>query len=374
MAGGSKENASTNSEATVFALIVVVVGGIVLMWFFWKEPIVLASYYIDRLQVVLYDRIFGLGEVGQRYLDYLDSFFVGRQLAGRVTPEEFAQVEERIGTVMRLPITIMIALMGALIYFFMKGRGFTNRMNLVPFINYQAEHWGTLTPSARFQPDRKEKQTLPAKRPVDWMHDLGIKARLTPAGVLPDASRAACEKAFIKQLGRGWAPLPRLKTHERVLFAMFALHGIKAKNALEFRETVARLYADSTDAKKRDAALEELVKPALADESRIKPYIEMAEKHAYVSTALISILRDVRKARGVLASAEMVWLKKIDRNLWYAINDTGRNAFHIESAGVFSHYFYENVSKRAHQEPKVDSAIQGLEDYLTHHGIEELED
>lgn len=368
---GSKENASTNSEATYIAAVVVIVGAAVLIWVFWKEPIVLTAYAMDRAQLWLYERFVALGDRGQEYVDYLNSFFDGRSVATRVTNTEFAQVSDTVGKVMRLPIAILIVACAAVVYFFMKGRGFTNKLSLINFINYQAEHWGTLVPSARFNPDKLEKATMPAKTPVEWLHDLDLKARVTSAGVLPEEARVVAEKALIKQLGNGWAPLPRLKTYVRVLFAMFVLHGNKTKGSLQIREAVARLYADTADAKKRDAALEELVKGVLADDKATKPYLELAERHAYVATALIAVLRDVRKRQGVLASAEFVWLKKIDRDLWYAMNDTGRNAYHIESAGIFAHYFYENVSKRAQAEPKVDNAILGIEDYITHHGIDE---
>lgn len=371
---GSNENSSTNSEATAIALFVVIVGGAVLLWFFWRQPIILASYFVDRIQIMIYAQIMGLGERGTEYLDYLSSFFDGRQVADRVSWEEFSRVSEVVGTVVRLPMAIGIAAMAVLVYAKMKGRGFSKQLTLLNFIDYQAEHWGTLVPSARFQPDKQEKNTMPAKTPSEWMHDLGLKVRVNHAGILPEESRQAVEKAFAKQLGAGWAPVPRLKLHVRVLLAMFTSHGNKAKGALQLREGIARLYADVHDAKKRDAALEEIIKPFLADEKGMADYVKIAERHAYVCTALIAILREVRKRQGVLASAEFVWLKKIDRDLWYGMNDTGRNAYHIESGGIFSHYFYENVSKRSHVEPKVESAVLGLEEYITHHGIDELDD
>lgn len=371
---GSNEHSSASSEWNYLIFALVIGGAGWVAWMLASEYIVLGVYFINRLQIMAWGQVMGLGERGVAYLDYLNSFFDGRSLADKVTWGEMTSTINVIGTVTRMPIAIASFIVVIVVYLRMKGDGFKEKLSLIKFANYQAEHWGTLTPSARFNPDLLEKSTMPSKTPSDWMHDLGLKVRLTSAGTLSEKARDVCEKAFVKQLGNGWAPIGKLPLHVRVLFAILVTHGTKHKGAFQLRQDVARVYADTHDPKKRDAALEELIKEHMANEKACQPFLEIAEKHAYVPTALIAILKEVRKRYGVLASAEFVWLKRIDRDLWYAMNDTGRNAFHVESAGIFSHYFYENVSKRAQSEPRVDNALLGLEDYISHHGIEEEEE
>jgi len=372
MARGNNDGSGSGigSEMAFVAFIIVVAGALFFAWYYMKEHIVLASYFYDRVQILIWERVYGLGERGHAYLDYLNSFFDGRRLAKDEQFSQFVHISTVLGEVTRIPLTLAVFAMAVLVYFKMKGEGFKGSLSLVGFANYQAEHWGTLAPSARFNPDVDDEATAPSKTPSEWMHSLGLKVHLEN-GLLSEKSRKICEKAFITQLGLGWGPLARMPLHVRVLFAMFVAHGSKMKNSYNLRQDIARTYADIHDPKKRDAALELLIKDILANEKACKPFLEVAEKHAYIPTAMLALLRDVRKRQGVLPSAEFTWLKKIDRNLWYPLNNVGRRAFHIEAAGAFSHYFYENVSRRPQSEPRIDNAILGLEDYINHHGIDE---
>ena len=62
-----------------------------------------------------------------------------------------------------------------------------------------------------------------------------------------------------------------------------------------------------------------------------------------------------------LASAEFLWLKPLDRKLWYFLNTVGRQTPVPEVAGVFAHWVAEIRIKRPLQVPVVDQAVKGLE-------------
>lgn len=374
MAKGN-ETSNNNTEATFFALAVVSVGIVLLMWYFMRGPIVMFAYGLDWLQVKAYELVMrGLGERGQQYLDAIESVFDNSRKAESVQWSEFVLVSEAVGRVVAIPVTIAIAAMALIVRTRMKGDGFKNKYKLTDYIAYQSLHWGTLVPSARYNPDGGDKRTAPSKNPSDWMHDLGLKVVLGPGDKLPEAARLKAEKEFERQLGNGWGPLNGLKVYARVLFIMFAAHGAKLKGSYKLREDIARTYADIKDPAKRDKHLEELIAPFMEQEAKLKPFLDIANRHAYVVTALIAVLKQVRKKQGVLASAEFVWLKAIDRDLWYGMNNTGRRAFMVESAGSICHYQYEVVLRRPIPEPKVEEAILGLEGYISHHGIDERDE
>ena len=64
---------------------------------------------------------------------------------------------------------------------------------------------------------------------------------------------------------------------------------------------------------------------------------------------------------GVVPSSEFLWLKPIDRRLWYVLNCVGRQTPYSEVAGPFAHWKAERAMKRKMLVPMVDEAIRALE-------------
>ena len=74
--------------------------------------------------------------------------------------------------------------------------------------------------------------------------------------------------------------------------------------------------------------------------------------------SLLELARD----DGVLAGAEFLWLKTIDRPLWYMLNSVGRRTAFPEVAGPFGHWMVEKRLRRPLKTPMVAEAIDGLEE------------
>ncbi len=83
--------------------------------------------------------------------------------------------------------------------------------------------------------------------------------------------------------------------------------------------------------------------------------------HAYLLPAMASLL-ELARDDGVLAAAEFLWLKTIDRPLWYMLNSVGRRTAFPEVAGPFGHWMVEKRLRRPLQTPMVEEAINGLEE------------
>ena len=71
----------------------------------------------------------------------------------------------------------------------------------------------------------------------------------------------------------------------------------------------------------------------------------------------------LRRARfyGVLPTAEFLWLKPIDRRLWYMLNSVGRQTPFTEVAGPFAHWLAETELTRPCLVPIIDEAVNALE-------------
>lgn len=64
---------------------------------------------------------------------------------------------------------------------------------------------------------------------------------------------------------------------------------------------------------------------------------------------------------GVLPSCDFLWVKPLDRRLWYVINNVGRQTPAVEVGGIFSHWNTETALKRPLSVPLVIDAVNALE-------------
>lgn len=81
-------------------------------------------------------------------------------------------------------------------------------------------------------------------------------------------------------------------------------------------------------------------------------------QHAYTYTLMATWLQITRRLKGVQSVSMMIWLKPVDRRLFYVLNDVGRqDAFHPESVGALSHWLVEKRVGAAILTPQVSKAI-----------------
>ena len=86
-------------------------------------------------------------------------------------------------------------------------------------------------------------------------------------------------------------------------------------------------------------------------------------RHAYVYSLMATML-EIARVDGVLATAEFLWLKPVDRRLWYVLNSVGRQTSVVEVSGPFSHWLAEKKMGRALKTPMVKSAVDALENTM----------
>ncbi|EGR2119009.1 hypothetical protein ACN1T8_001308 [Vibrio cholerae] len=90
-----------------------------------------------------------------------------------------------------------------------------------------------------------------------------------------------------------------------------------------------------------------------------KSFIELRSQHAYVESLLRRLLFEGRSI-GKMPPNHFSFLKMVDRQLWYALNDEGLPGASIEAAGVYSHYELERRSGIKSYFPHVQQAIVSL--------------
>lgn len=86
--------------------------------------------------------------------------------------------------------------------------------------------------------------------------------------------------------------------------------------------------------------------------------------HAYTTTIMPSLLEAARK-KGRLGTSLFLWLKVVDRGLWYSLNQEGGQCSWSESAGPRAHKLAENAVKGPIHQPLVQMAVSEFESYLS---------
>jgi intracellular multiplication protein IcmP len=194
----------------------------------------------------------------------------------------------------------------------------------------------------------------------------GVRAN---AGLRLDRERA--RKLLSEQLGERFAGICELAPHRKALAVAFIVlaHAQRARAqslldqlSISFREAkegTAESFQLNT------AGVHELLTQFPITQSikrRLHPH------SAYTLTWMVALLECARERGGQLPSCEFLWLRPVDRVLWYALNQTGGRVPWTETAGVWAHYEAETVLGMALKVPEVESAVDALQSSLIANG------
>ncbi|NBX84537.1 MAG: phosphoesterase [Gammaproteobacteria bacterium] len=162
------------------------------------------------------------------------------------------------------------------------------------------------------------------------------------------------KRVFTMQLGPLWQGFERCQPHVVALAAIFlARMNRDREGALNLSNNLSKEFATG---KMNYAA----AWPLLNKFKDLPVVREVVGQHAYVYTVMASLLKQARND-GVVPSSEFLWLKPIDRRLWYMLNCVGRQTPYVEISGAFAHWKAEIKMQRPSLTPMVDEATRALE-------------
>lgn len=116
-----------------------------------------------------------------------------------------------------------------------------------------------------------------------------------------------------------------------------------------------------------DTAFEKRLKKAWARHKDVLSEKNMASHAAYELPWFMALLYRARQ-KGVLASSQFLWLRPMDRPLWYALNQCGGRAAWAEGFAAWAHYTAEEEEGKALTEPHVAPAVASLKEALSAQG------
>jgi hypothetical protein len=388
MAGkGQQGEGGSNIEMVWLIAVVLMILGAWAIWTYAKAAIVLPAYAIDYALIWVIEHTRGLGTEGAKIKEHIERFFDGRSQASNplhINWETFSYVRNLVGAQVNWIIAGAIGLMAVMIKLRMRGDGYKNTFTLAggkrgpSFAKFQAEFWRVATYSANLDPDGKDAEIAPPLTPPEWLR--ANKVRFEDN----ELDHEACSAAFKEQLGKAWQGFDRASLYGKVVLLMCALHYLKIEKvykgfnedkpksvSLHEREELSIAFSGGKDG---IPAMKAFVERHEKDPKVRKIIDTIGSKHAYENTVIYAMLDRARAKGGVFKEHDMAYIKKLDRHMWYGMNNCGRKRFHTEGAGIMSHYFAERVSNRALIEPYLDPACEGVENYLYEEGIDSIEE
>jgi len=272
----------------------------------------------------------------------------------------------------RWVFVIILGIMG--IWAYTRGPGTNNVsvFNLDAFLKFQSKAFPVIAPFVNFnpskQPPRAPGSPVPAELPL-FAEALGPEEWLAyeqvpiPDGVIDEKK---CFAAFAKQLGPRWKGPNKLPPYQQILLAGFCLKASRKRD--EADDVMGRLALCWSKEKgldlSKDRKLIGYARKVLRNKELTHSVMKQCKQHAWQTTALLRALLVAREEGGVMAPAQFVWLRGHNRQLWYPLNNLGRQSAHMEAIGAMAHFRLERRARRPIPVPKVGEAVKSISDYM----------
>jgi len=374
--GGQGEDKNTYYILWVVALIVFICG---IIWYFFQFQLKQFFIWIKVSELVVINFFFdilpeGLPWVGDSISKSIAEARPELLVAKQLTPDnislDIAQVlSQSTGEYMRYPVAVLLIILCIIIFRVNVQMRLKKKFNMATLAQQEQVNWPQIKITTKVDLLNEDLDSGPwamAMSPIQFAKknklvaiefaDLSLtpfsKAKAPEYKITLDKVRA--ERAFSVQLGRTWTGVESMPPHRRAIFAVFIARGCRdTKTASKMVAQLASSAAEgSLDCSGAD--------PLWKKHSSNRRVQEMCGQHAFEFTLFISALQFARED-GVLASSDFLWVKPLDRRLWYVINNVGRQTPAVEVGGIFCHWYYEMALKAPLSSPRIDGAVEGLE-------------
>jgi intracellular multiplication protein IcmP len=293
-----------------------------------------------------------------------------------IQPIHLMQMTEAVNGFFRIPIIVIFAAMATFSAFKKYKHPYTRKFTIEQLVQEQASVFNVTKPMTKFNPldtsYRTHGSPVPEKLPLfaealtadEWVTYCNIP--VNDGDIDHDAAR----RAFAQQLGGRWKGVSGLPHFAQALFVAFSMkaNGMRSESDV-FLGEIANCW-DPKFGLILTPKLKKEIQKKIKDPKFGRVTEKVAAQHAFNVPALLRCLQIARENGGVLAPAQFLWLRGINRHYWYALNNLGRGAVHIEAAGAIAHYRAEKSAGKPIINPIIDPAITGLENYLKENFID----
>lgn len=276
-------------------------------------------------------------------------------------------IGQAVGDYLRIPFVILIFCLAVLVYVGNSTRVYKRIYSMRDMVELEKVNWPQIVPVAGLDLVKTDIDKGPwamAMTPIQFCKRYNLLEEHKPQmqegmtrkewnRVEVTLKRGLANKIFLLQLGPLWQGTNRLPPHVKALFAVFAA---RYNSDTKAAQDLLRQIAASSATKLDFTGVDELCKKHEGS----KGIQKVINSHAYVLTVMASMLEAARED-GVQASADFLWLKPVDRRLWYMLNTVGRQTPFTEVAGPFAHWLAEKEIGRRLLVPMVEEATNAME-------------
>jgi intracellular multiplication protein IcmP len=348
-------------------MIGVFMGAAYLTWYFGGARIVSAVFYVRYYEIVAIDFVLGLIVKLMSLVGLPQPHFVLSEIAVFVRDNihgvgvDFStlmQVSAIVGDYMRYPLTLLMLGGAAFLHFSSASHKLRNVFDTKSLGKAEKENWPQIVPILGLDLVKQKIDDGPwamALSPMNFCKKKDLLNVETQHGkYIATLKHGAAYRILSLQLGPKWYGVEALPTYLKALFAIFAARINGDKKSAEV--LLDQINASATGSNFNFIGVKEL----LSKYVNSKEVVKITNLHGYVTTIFASMLVGARVA-GVLATAEFLWLKPIDRRMWYMLNSVGRQTAVAEISGAFAHWLAEKKLGLPLTVPMIDEAIRGLE-------------
>jgi intracellular multiplication protein IcmP len=359
MAAPPQQGQSDNNSMGILWIVAAILIFSAIIWMAFKRVIV-AIYFKIKLAEIAFLSIFTSS------LEDTRAAIINMDPT-TITFQEMMKVGDAVGSELRYPLVLLIFILAVLIYFTNSVRVYRRIYSMRDLLQVESPNWPQISPVVKLDLVKTDIDKGPwamAMTPMQFCkrYDLlETHKRQRQEGMIRKEwnrvevtlKRGQANKIFSTQLGPLWQGIDKLPAYMRALFAIFAarLNG-DTKVAFELMKKINVSYETKLDFTGAD----ELCKKYESSKSVKK----LIQSHAYVLTVMATMLEGAR-LDGVQATADFLWLKVIDRRLWYMLNTVGRQTPFVEVAGPFAHWIAEKAIGRHLLVPMVEEATNALD-------------
>ena len=358
MAQQQQSGGGDNSLAPVWITLLLFIT-IYCVWYFAHRYIVIFMFAINLVQAKLVSFVLG-GSVLTEEISLMEG--VDPNL---VAWRDVAELTGRVGSYMRYPYTVLLAGLALMLYRSNTTLRFRKTYNMGSLREQEQTNWPCIAPVVKYDLVSTDINTGPwamALTPLEFARKHKLLKRDDPLLDTPmpglemtaGIRRGDTKRVFTLQLGAAWEGFDRCTPQTKALAAVFMARMCRDRKAADLiLSTLDKTCAEG----KPDYAV---ANPTLEKYKNSELVQEVVHRHAYVLTVMAALIVAARND-GVVPSAEFLWLKVVDRRLWYMLNSAGRQTPYAEVGGVFAHWRAEQVMKRRSLTPMIDEAIKALE-------------
>lgn len=362
---GSQGDADNSMNPIWITLGLLVLFGFI--WYFFKTEIIGAVFTLKYYEASLLTKI--LPEKWCEPLYETINFIQDAKQQGYtyVSVQDVYSVSSQVGNYIRYPVIALLLIFALMLYRSNPLIHFKKTYSMFSLRKQEKPNWPQIVPISQLdlinqdidvgpwamsiQPMEFAKRhgLLVIEKTLRQQSDLASKAILT-ASINRDEAR----KVFATQLGRHWSRIEDTPIYYQALYSVFASRIAGERD--EANQLLKQISVSSESGQLNFSGTQKL----LDKFKNHKIVTKINERHAFVNTVIISMLEAARDD-GVVASADFLWLKPIDRRLWYTLNSVGRQTPYAEVAGIFAHWIVEKELGRKLNLPMVEEAVIALD-------------